>query len=426
MNSKHLTTVIFSTCMAMGFAHFSIAQKGKEKEKEVFKFNFENTKGTVSELGQIDLLDGDVLSTMETKADLFMKDASADFSIPNNIFGSENPKNDQGETYGGIIAYKPGKNGDMERSYYTFNLKSGRNTLAMKKGLKYCVSYDVSLAESSKYAINNLGLYFSKSAFGAEPPIPGNTDEHLVLNATKDRVPRKIIKGFYGWERVGNVYTAKGDENFISIGNFQKNAAYNATDTPWKFEVVKKPKESEVESMPHAYYYVDNISIRLIDKEEECDCYMPVVQNVAESFSQIIYSKSIEIDEKMSLAQKIEAHEVHFRGGQSKFTSNALENLSYIVNAMKQDLQMKLEVSGHTDVKEDEAGNVDDQYKDLDRERVKAVINYLVKNGIDASRLTASHKSSLQASSDIVEGPDGDEPDLKEAKNRRVEFKVIK
>jgi outer membrane protein OmpA-like peptidoglycan-associated protein len=54
---------------------------------------------------------------------------------------------------------------------------------------------------------------------------------------------------------------------------------------------------------------------------------------------------------------------------------------------------------------------------------VKAVINYLVKNGIDASRLKATHKSSLQVSSDIVED---DEADVKEAKNRRVEFKVIK
>jgi len=387
MNSKRLTSVIFSSCIAMGFAHFSIAQKGKEKEKEIFNFSFEGAKGTVSELGQFDLLGDEVLSTMDTKADLFMKDASADYGVPSNIFGSEIPKNDKGESYGGIIAYKPGKNGDMERSYYTFELKGGRNKVTMKKGLKYCVSYDVSLAESSKYAINNLGLYFSKSAFGAEPPIPGNNDEHLVLNATKDRVPRRIIKGFYGWERVGNVYTAKGDENFISIGNFQKNAAYNATDTPWKFEVVKKPKESEVESKGHAYYYVDNISIRLIDKVEECDCYMPVVRNVADSFSQIIYKKAIEIDEKMSLAQKVEAHEIHFRGGQSKFTSNALENLTFISDAMKKDPKMSIEVIGHIDVKEEMAGTVEDEYKDLDKERAKVVINYLIKNGIDATRL---------------------------------------
>jgi outer membrane protein OmpA-like peptidoglycan-associated protein len=404
---------------------FSFAQKGKGNEKEVFKMTFENTKDkeTVTELGAVEMLEGEVLSTMEVKADLFMKDASGDVGIPNNVFGSENPKDGQGDSYAGVIAYKPGKNGNMERSYITIALKKGKETVTLKKGLKYCVSYDASLAESSKYAINNLGLYFSKSPFGAEPPKVGDTDDHLVLNPTKDRVPRRIVKGFFGWEKVGNVYVAKGDEKYISIGNFQSNQAYTSTDTPWKFESVKKPKESEVEAMNHAYYYIDNVVIRLIDKEEECECYKPVVVNLEESFSPVIYNKPIELDEKMTLSQKVEAHQVHFRGGQAKFTSNATDNLSFILEALKKDPKISIEVIGHTDVKEDEAGAQDEQYKDLDRERVKAVINYLVKNGIDASRLKASHKSSLQASSDIVED---DDADVKEAKNRRVEFKVIK
>jgi len=425
MNCKYVTLATFSVVLATGMTSFSFAQKGKGNEKEVFKMTFENTKDkeTVTELGAVEMLEGEVLSTMEVKADLFMKDASGDVGIPNNVFGSENPKDGQGDSYAGVIAYKPGKNCNMERSYITIALKKGKETVTLKKGLKYCVSYDASLAESSKYAINNLGLYFSKSPFGAEPPKVGDTDDHLVLNPTKDRVPRRIVKGFFGWEKVGNVYVAKGDEKYISIGNFQSNQAYTSTDTPWKFESVKKPKESEVEAMNHAYYYIDNVVIRLIDKEEECECYKPVVVNLEESFSPVIYNKPIELDEKMTLSQKVEAHQVHFRGGQAKFTSNATDNLSFILEALKEDPKMSIEVIGHTDVKEDEAGAQDEQYKDLDRERVKAVINYLVKNGIDASRLKASHKSSLQASSDIVED---DDADVKEAKNRRVEFKVIK
>jgi OOP family OmpA-OmpF porin len=425
MNCKYVTLATFSVVLATGMTSFSFAQKGKGNEKEVFKMTFENTKDkeTVTELGAVEMLEGEVLSTMEVKADLFMKDASGDVGIPNNVFGSENPKDGQGDSYAGVIAYKPGKNGNMERSYITIALKKGKETVTLKKGLKYCVSYDASLAESSKYAINNLGLYFSKSPFGAEPPKVGDTDDHLVLNPTKDRVPRRIVKGFFGWEKVGNVYVAKGDEKYISIGNFQSNQAYTSTDTPWKFESVKKPKESEVEAMNHAYYYIDNVVIRLIDKEEECECYKPVVVNLEESFSPVIYNKPIELDEKMTLSQKVEAHQVHFRGGQAKFTSNATDNLSFILEALKKDPKISIEVIGHTDVKEDEAGAQDEQYKDLDRERVKAVINYLVKNGIDASRLKASHKSSLQASSDIVED---DDADVKEAKNRRVEFKVIK
>ena len=424
MNYKYVTTAMFSFVIVFGVFTTSFAQKGKGNEKEVFKMTFENTKDkeTVTERGAIEMIEGEVMSTLEVKADLFMKDASGDVGLPNNVFGSENSKDGQGEAYAGLIAYKPGKNGNIERSYITIGLKKGKEIVTLKKGLKYCVSYDASLAESSKFAINNLGLYFSKSPFGAEPPKVGDTDDHLVLNPSKDRVPRGIIKGFFGWEKVGNVYVAKGDEKYLTIGNFQPNQAYTATDTPWKFETVKKPKESEVETMNHAYYYIDNLVIRLIDKEEECECYKPVVKNFEETFSQVIYSKPIELDEKMSLAQKVEAHQLHFRGGQAKFTSNAVNNLSFILEAMTKDPKMSIEVIGHTDAKEDEAGAQDEQYIDLDRARVKATINYLVKNGIDASRLKAVHKSSLQASSDIVED---DDSEVKEAKNRRVEFKVV-
>ena len=40
----------------------------------------------------------------------------------------------------------------------------GKNNVSLSKGLKYCIQFKVSLAESSKYACNNIGAYFTKEA----------------------------------------------------------------------------------------------------------------------------------------------------------------------------------------------------------------------------------------------------------------------
>jgi hypothetical protein len=105
-----------------------------------------------------------------------------------------------------------------------------------------------------------------------------------------------VFSGFYGWEQVCNIYTAKGDERFITIGNFDKNETT-------KFEAVKKPKDSELESISQAYYYVDNVNITLIDKEEDCKCYNNAPKKIEESFSNLIYSKTPELTDKMTTAE---------------------------------------------------------------------------------------------------------------------------
>ena len=114
----------------------------------------------------------------------------------------------------GIVAYKPGKLAG-ERSYITIQLMQGKEPVTLKKGLTYCIEYSVSLSESSKFACNNLGAYLSKDA-------PGNGEAGAIYMAG-DHVMKaqvnKVYNGFFGWEKVCNTYTAKGDEKYITIGN---------------------------------------------------------------------------------------------------------------------------------------------------------------------------------------------------------------
>lgn len=93
------------------------------------------------------------------------------------------------------------------------------------------MEFSISLAESSKFAVNNIAALFSKEDFGLNNTTAiYNSTDRLVKSQTN-----KVYTGFYGWEQVCNIYTAKGDERFITIGNFDKNETT-------KFESVKNLK----------------------------------------------------------------------------------------------------------------------------------------------------------------------------------------
>ncbi len=88
--------------------------------------------------------------------------------------------------------------------------------------------------------------------------------------------------------------------------------------------------------------------------------------------------------------------------------------LDNLVKFLKENPEINGEVSGHTDNIGDKARN-----KELSLQRAHSVRDYLVEHGIDASRLVYKGYGDTQpsASNDTDEG---------RAKNRRIEFKILK
>jgi len=402
--------------LCFGFASLANFSQAQEAFKEI-KIGFESAAKEVSELQTIELAGGEISSPTMIKADLFSKEASNDVGIPNNIYGTEETTAEGGENvYAGIVAYKPGKQA-AERSYITIPIaKKGKAGLT--KGMTYCVEYSISLSESSKFACNNLGLYFTDKA-----PAAGESEalyadgDHLVKSAVNG-----IYNGYFGWDKVCNIYIAKGDEKFITIGNFDRNEKT-------LFQSMKKPKDSEVEALLHAYYYVDNIIIRQIEidpktkqpKLEQCECYNKRPPKVEDSFSTLVYDKTPEINEKMTLDKKIAAQTIYFRAGKTSLTENAVKNLDFIAAQLNTNPSMTLEVIGHNDPLENKAGEENEKYKGMDLLRIKAVKDYLTSQGIDADRLFSVPMSDSLQSTEIAED---DDQETKDAKNRRVEFRV--
>ena len=402
---------ILVACSIVALSQGAFAQKGKKtNEKEIVNITFEGASEDLTELNGIDAAGKGISSPTELKADLFSKSGTGDIGIPVNIYGSEEPTTENGgNVYAGIVAYKPGKLAG-ERSYITIQLMQGKEPVTLKKGLTYCIEYAVSLSESSKFACNNLGAYLSKDA-------PGNGEPGAIYMAG-DHVMKaqlnKVYNGFFGWEKVCNTYTAKGDEKFITIGNFDLN-------DKTQFQAVKKPKDAEADPLTHAYYYIDNIIVRLVDSPTECACFNAKPPKIEDGFSTLVFDKTPEINDKMNTEKKIAAQTIYFRAGKTSLTENARANLDFIIAQMNANPAMKLEVEGHNDGLEIKAGAENEDYLDMDRKRVAAAVKYLTNNGIAQERIVKSYKSDTMPSAEISED---DDQEVKDAKNRRVEFRV--
>ncbi len=110
---------------------------------------------------------------------------------------------------------------------------------------------------------------------------------------------------------------------------------------------------------------------------------------------------------------KVVLKNIFFDFDKATLRKESIPELFRVISFLEENPNVKIEVSGHTDNKGSYEYN-----KKLSQDRAKAVVNFLIQNGIDQSKLTyrgASYDEPI-ASNDYEEG---------RQENRRVEFKII-
>ena len=392
-----------SAILLVGLASFhSFAQEG---ENLISNGSFEATDGKVKKLGGIVSSTG-WESPTGVAPDLFSPNKLQDINAPENIYGKEEPK--EGSNYAGIITYSPDKTKKIQRSYLMIRLDT-----PLKKGMRYCVKFNASMAEASKYASNNLGALFTSK------PLSKEGREILNLKELKEEsahiLPNNndlhVISQTFNWEQICGTYEAKGGEKYITIGNFYQN-------DQTKYENNKKTKDLKTPQIVAAYYYIDDVSVILLGKEQACDCLVPEETN---EYSTTVYQKEVIVNDKMTVNQKIEAQQLYFAFGSATLSPSAAQSLDFIVQLIKANAELKLEINGFSDSEEDKVGIEKPNFAEMDFKRVNAIMAYLIEKGIPESRLIASPQGSQIQSEAISEYDDND---LKMAKNRRATFKV--
>ena len=110
---------------------------------------------------------------------------------------------------------------------------------------------------------------------------------------------------------------------------------------------------------------------------------------------------------------QLDLDNISFLHGSATLTDDASTTLNAVVQTLSQHTNIKLHVEGHTDNTGDPNYNLD-----LSTKRAQSVVDYLVAEGIDNTRLVASGFGDRQpiTTNETKEG---------RSKNRRIEFKLI-
>lgn len=150
--------------------------------------------------------------------------------VPQNALGTQAAFD--GSNYLGLIAFDA--TGNADNQYISVALSD-----SLVVGDTYCVSMYVSLADSSDYAIDQLGAYFSIDSLSGNFAI---TQAPQINNP-----PNNYLLDTDAWMVVTDTFTATSNYTYLTIGNFN--------------DYVSSPILIGDNSNGFAYYYIDNVIV---------------------------------------------------------------------------------------------------------------------------------------------------------------------
>lgn len=298
-----------------------------------------------------------------------------------NYNGFQNPKTGNG--FAGFYLFAI----DDYREYAQGQLKE-----PLVEGKQYEVSFFISLAEESSHAMRSIEILFTKERLGfqrKEASVLVNpnynytqlsklSEKHInpkelkidpfeLVNIEKDSFLTNKIE----WTKITCLYTAKGFENYLAIGNFHSN---NETEN----QQIKADFQH-----PFAYYYLDDVTVEVIESEFKMETVY-IFQNVLFDFD-----KAILLD-------------------------HSVAELDRLFSYLNTHPEVHVEIYGHTD-----SIGSHERNEELSKERAKAVSEYLILQGLEPKKISWI---GFGSSKPITENTS----EFGRSQNRRVEFKLIK
>lgn len=313
--------------------------------------------------------------------------------VPNNTYGTQSASDGSG--YAGIRVYS--KDPKSNRNYYQIELDS-----RLEKNQLYCVSFDISLSDLSRYAVNNIGAVFHdrETEQGNEGTLSSkNFSGGLVQHKTN-----KVMSLLDGWETVCGTVIGSGTEGYMIIGGF-------GSDNDMEVEKVKKPAGVYGTIENHAYYYLDNVSVVPIQAKSQCACSAADEIRDDEVYGGEMIPESATDEEVIALST------VYYAFLKRRY--NAFDDrIPRMVEILKNNPTWKVKVIGHSDEDEFNEGKINPRYRDLGQKRADEMVKVFVEQyGMAADRFIVDPVENLD--------PATTSPD-RTAENRRVVFQLVK
>jgi hypothetical protein len=207
------------------------------------------------------------------------------FHTPDNILGTQSPKS--GDNYSGILTHS-----EIDaREYIQIQLIE-----SLVIGKQYCVEFFVSIADSSAYASNNIGAYFSLL------PISVNNATVLPNIPQINNLITNKLDNKYTWTKISGMFTANGGEKFMTIGNFNNDITTDTIDfsdpSIW---------------INASYHYIEDVSVidceNISINESKEDSFIiypnPIIDLISIKMFNVNDIVSIELNNSLGISTKI-------------------------------------------------------------------------------------------------------------------------
>ena len=349
----------------------------------VFNGSFEEYSACPQRVDAIGIMSGVDAWWQPTKgsSDYFNACGGRECLTPRNKMGNQEPHS--GDAYCGIYCSK-----ENYREYLQTELRE-----PLKAGRRYKVSFWVSLADKSPFAVASLGALFTPDRITDtswnilmhnEVSDLGTGQKQVIATYYRPQVVSgEVLDNSREWTLITGTFTAVGGEQYMTIGNFN---SFNHS------HVVQTDLANAV--LSGAYYFVDDVSVTCLD----CSEVEPIdtAKVVLPQKNDIIILRNVLFDtDKSDLLPQ---------------SYNDLHNLISFLNAHP---SMRIELRGHTD----NQGTVE-RNRILSEARAKAVADYLIGHGVDRQQLTWRGYGKNKPV-DTNATPEGRQ------NNRRVEYKIL-
>ena len=224
--------------------------------------------------------------------------------------------------------------------------------------------------------INNIGVYFSKEKVNLKTDVPLYFTPHM-------KADHIVSAGTGKWTKVAGRFQADSEADYLILGNFYPDS-------------LTQSRTSVANHLNYAYYYIDDILL----KKEEPILKVPVKED---DLTRI----------PLEPGKVVPLHNIFFDHDKAELLPRSYVELRKLLTIMKTNPTMVIEVIGHTD-----SVGKSDYNLYLSRRRAKAVVEYLLANGISGTRCRYKGYGSNKP---IASNASDDGRQL----NRRVEFLIV-
>lgn len=262
----------------------------------------------------------------------------------------------------------------------------------LHRGTIYEFEMYIRLAFWSNTSLKGFGALFTKGGYKSQGD--------FVKSALIDSVCKKagFING-YQWFRIAGKYMADGGEKYVTIGNFTAKV---------KNDIVRMNKFKL--GFREAYYFVDDVSL-VKAKEVVEKVKVEIIGSSNEENEQV--DSVLVVKTNIKVGEKVALKNIFFENGRYYILPESFSELNKLAQYLLRNPSMEVQINGHSD----NSGSKNKNMR-LSEQRAREVFEYLIKKGVQNKMYFKGFGSTMPiASNDTDEGM---------AKNRRVEFEIVK